>query len=458
VTAHPVRLESGALHALAALVLAAGLALASACADGSGPAAPSGPEPDAGDGPGRGTVVFAPDEVLLRLGPGTDVQDLTARYEAYVAGELLDGRTFLLRTVGSRTVLDLLPEMTRERGVEIAEPNYWVSHPESQGTSSMTFADPALGEADAIDQQALARIRARAARGFGTGDGVVVAILDTGVETSHPVLAGRVAAGGLDLVDGDADPADAADGVDSDRDGLVDEAAGHGTFVAGLVLAVAPRAAVLPVRILDSDGIGTAFAVARGLEAAERRGARVVNMSFGMSIRSVVVEEVSARLAAAGVVLVASAGNAGSERPPQYPAALPQVLGVAASDALDRRAPFSNHGGWVDLAAPGVGLVSAFPRGGFATWSGTSFAAALASGAAAVLVSGASEASASQVLDALAVGGAALEPPVSGTVGAGPRARLDVLESTRHLRPAKRRLREDSALGRGIFPASKPSL
>jgi subtilisin family serine protease len=171
-----------------------------------------------------------------------------------------------------------------------------------------------------------------------------VAVLDTGVDAAHPLLAGRLAPGGVDFVDGDGDPADAPGGVDSDRDGQADEAVGHGTAVAGLVLAVAPEASVLPIRVLDSDGVGTAFGVARGIDLARRRGADVLNMSFGMGRLSRLVVELLDEVQERGGTLIASAGNRNVGAPPQYPAGHPDVLGVAATDSLDRKADFSNFG------------------------------------------------------------------------------------------------------------------
>ncbi len=104
--------------------------------------------------------------------------------------------------------------------------------------------DPAVWQ----DQPALERIRVEEAHEGSTGRGTVVAVLDTGLQVEHPALAGRMATGGLDLVDADSTPSDVPNGIDEDEDGLVDEASGHGTHVAGLVLAVAPDSRVLLVR------------------------------------------------------------------------------------------------------------------------------------------------------------------------------------------------------------------
>ena len=167
--------------------------------------------------------------------------------------------------------------------------------------------------------------------------GVIVAVLDTGIDAGHPQLSGRIAAGAVDLVDGDNDPSDLPDEVNSDEDDLVDEAVGHGTFVAGLVLTVAPDARVLPIRILDSDGMGSAIDIARGVEIAVESGARVVNLSFGMEVESEVLQEVIAeQIRDKGIVFISSAGNEDSDRP-QYPAGQNEVVGVAATTPGDAR-------------------------------------------------------------------------------------------------------------------------
>jgi subtilisin family serine protease len=288
----------------------------------------------------------------------------------------------------------------------------------------MTFADPAAGRAAYDDQQALARIRAPQARARGRGGGVIVGVLDTGVAAGHRLLAGRIAAGGADLVDGDANPADEAGRRDSDGDGIVDEAVGHGTFVAGLILSVAPDARILPIRVLDADGVGTEYGVLRGIKLAHARGARVINMSFGMRPNSGVIDGVIGRLRDEGVVFVASAGNDASPEQ-QFPAQDSHVIGVAATNPTDRKASFSNFGSWVDVAAPGVGLVSSFPASGFSRWSGTSFSSALVSGAAAVLLSIRPGTDADKIADAIEDGAAPLD--LNGTdLGAG---RLDVVSA-----------------------------
>ncbi|MGH7565552.1 MAG: S8 family serine peptidase [Gemmatimonadota bacterium] len=390
---------------------AVGLVLAlTACSDG--PSGPNGSTPDPD---------FDAGEVLVRLAPSADLAAFNARHGTRTIASVTSERVHLLGLPAGSDVVGILPALRADPALVAAAPNGVLGTPETEaeGRSTMAFADPSLTGSDYSDQNALDRMRVPEAWEASRGAGVVVAVLDTGVDPTHPLLAGRLATGGVDVIDGDTDPSEVADGVDSDGDGLTDEAMGHGTFVAGLVLSVAPEARVLPIRVLDSDGVGTAFQVAVGLEAARRAGARVVNLSLGMTEEADVVEQVIDEMEDEGVVFIASAGNRASDRR-QFPAGAGDVIGVAAIDEDDRRAEFSNFGSWVSASAPGVGLVSLLPTGALGTWSGTSFAAALASGEAALLIALAPGARADDIRDAIL--DSALRLPDPSLNGAG---RLD---------------------------------
>jgi subtilisin family serine protease len=237
-----------------------------------------------------------------------------------------------------------------------------------------------------------------------------VAVLDTGVDRQHPALAGRLLPG-FDFVDYDNDPSE--EGSDADV------AFGHGTHVAGLVALVAPDAMIMPVRVLDHNGQGNAWVLAEALLYAvdpdgdpdTDDGAHVINLSLGTTTRTRIFDaavELATCSAAfdndladpgydadaarcgqtRGVIIAAAAGNDGSSAVLEYPAAETGTHGLAAvgaSAANMRRASFSNHGSWVRFAAPGEGITSSIPGGGYGTWSGTSMAAPLFAGTAALL-------------------------------------------------------------------------
>ena len=212
-------------------------------------------------------------------------------------------------------------------------------------------------------------------RARGTAS-TTIAVIDSGVATSHPDLRGRV-----------ADTYNAVDGSQSVVDRI-----GHGTSVAGVAAAttdnrigvsgVGWRTAVLAVKVADDRGRIFGDSLAAGIRWATQRGADVVNLSLGATQDDPLVRDAVADAVSAGVVVVAAVSNSGLTRE-VYPAAYPGVLAVAATQGR-RLASFSDRGRTVDVAAPGVGIRAAVP-GGYARVDGTSFAAALVSGQAALV-------------------------------------------------------------------------
>jgi thermitase len=213
------------------------------------------------------------------------------------------------------------------------------------------------------------------------GAGVRVAVIDTGLDLSHPAFAGALAnsADWYDFVDEDRVP-------DEPRGAAAADAGfGHGTAVAALVLQVAPRATLLPLRVLDSDGVGDLAALLRAVDHAVEHGAQVLNVSLGAGEDSDALRAVIDHAASYGVFVVASAGNAGDDRV-TFPAAIDDDLtvGVGSVDAEDVKSAFSTFGSHLTMVAPGEALWSAHPDGAAAYWSGTSMAAPLVSGAIAL--------------------------------------------------------------------------
>lgn len=196
---------------------------------------------------------------------------------------------------------------------------------------------------------------------------VIIAVIDTGVDLTHTDLDGQLVEG-YNIVDKEAQPQDDV---------------GHGTHVAGIIAALVNNGEgvagvswynkIMPVKALDGTGSGTTYAVAEGIIWATDHGAKVINMSLGNYADSQFLHDAVKYAYDRDVVLVAASGNDNTERP-GYPAAYPEVLAVAAIDADQKRAEYSNYGDYIDVSAPGTNIASTFPGNQYAALSGTSMA------------------------------------------------------------------------------------
>ncbi|MFI7322940.1 type VII secretion-associated serine protease mycosin [Streptomyces venezuelae] len=233
-----------------------------------------------------------------------------------------------------------------------------------------------------------------------TGKGVRVAVIDTGVDTKNPQLKSAVdASRGRNFL-----PAKDEKGEKIDRgkaDGTTDRV-GHGTRVAGIIAArpakgtgfvgLAPGATVIPITQNDAEGHGTAATLAKAIDHAVDADADVINISQDTANAAEPAPELKRavdRALGERRVVVASAGNdgLGGNIKKTYPASYEGVLAVAASDRNNERAAFSQSGDFVDVAAPGVDMISTVPGGGHCADSGTSFAAPYVAGLAALIKS-----------------------------------------------------------------------
>ncbi|MFJ9470041.1 type VII secretion-associated serine protease mycosin [Streptomyces caniferus] len=222
------------------------------------------------------------------------------------------------------------------------------------------------------------------------GKGVRVAVIDTGIDEGNSQIKPNIGSGGKKFVPGPGKPT--ADQV------------GHGTKVAGIIAArpkpgsgfygIAPEAKVIPLQQTTEEKAGTSDSLAAAIDYAVRLKVNIINISQGTDAGEEKLGPLKAaiqRAAQQNILIVASAGNDGAsgKEKKMYPAAFQEfdnVLSVAASDRNNERAPFSQPGDWVDIAAPGVNMVSTVPDGGNCVDQGTSFAAPYAAGAAALLI------------------------------------------------------------------------
>ena len=226
------------------------------------------------------------------------------------------------------------------------------------------------------NQWALGKIGVSDLWDTSTGNEVLVAILDTGIDDEHLELAGQVTAE-----------------VDFTSSSSPSDQHGHGTHVAGIIAAkrdgtdvtgIAYDCSLLNVKIADDTGSCQMTALIEGINWAVDRGASVINISIEFREPSPELAEAVNYAWSQGSLVIAAAGNNG-DGSPVYPAYYDHCLAVAATTQNDELAPLSNHSDWVDVAAPGFSIYSTVPDNGYSYKSGTSFACAYVSGLAALL-------------------------------------------------------------------------
>ncbi len=311
-----------------------------------------------------------PGEVLIKVDIATSLDELSAylnAIDANIVSEITELGIIHIRASGF-SVEELIVEIDSLPGVVYVEPNYRTRLLETIPN------DPGWS-----NQYGMDNIRAPGGWELATGSvAVTIAVLDTGVDLSHPDLSAKITSG-FDFVENDTDPQD-------DN--------GHGTHVAGIAAATTNNsigvagtswgAQVMPIKIMNRYGNGSYSDLAAGVIWAADHGAHIINMSLGGNSPSPVLEDAVNYAYARGVVQVAAAGNTGNGYI-LYPARYTHVIAVGGTDVNNNRANFSNYGAELDLVAPGVSIYSTSLGGGYSYRDGTSMSTPYVSGLAAIL-------------------------------------------------------------------------
>ena len=274
-----------------------------------------------------------------------------------------------------------------------------------------------------VNQPAAALVRVAKAQQAWAATGLgIVAIIDTGIDPTHPVLANSLVPGYDFVRDLPGLPDERADLLMQSTAHILDQstahildpytvmplngatlafldqttasqlgadqlpaAFGHGTMVAGIVHLMAPTASIMPLKAFRGDGSTDVFNILRAVYYAVDHGARVINMSFSFPAYSNELMKAMNYATGKGVICVASTGNDGKETL-AFPASFQNVLGVASTNALDQRSAFSNYGAALaDISAPGEEIITTYPGGLYAAAWGTSFSTPFVAGASALL-------------------------------------------------------------------------
>lgn len=368
----------------------------------------------------------APNEVLIVLSPGNAGQlpNIAAQYNLIPTplSEVGNPPTYRMqidRSLTSMSPTQLIAAMQNDSRILNKETNRNLNLSEGHGLDWTLGQSWAIGDrggrsgiytGQAFPQQ----IRLNEAQAVASGQGVTIAVLDTGIDANHPAFAGRLVPG-YDFVGNDADPSE-------EGSFRRNPAYGHGTHVAGIIALTAPNAKIMPIRVLDRDGVGNIWRIKDALIWAAQHGATIVNMSFGYP--SDVIQQNNTFLQdlfhgcddvnvpgerqfpefnGARLLIVAGAGNGGqigNGARQVFPAAErsqtdDNIISVGANTNQDTLAPFSTMADvidrgtdrWVRVVAPGVNIVSAYPGRRYVFWSGTSMSTPIVSGIAALVQS-----------------------------------------------------------------------
>jgi subtilisin family serine protease len=376
--------------------------------------------------------LLAQDKFVLVTSPAK-VQDVCGRHGLTPVKQLSSHGVFLVST------FSVDPGISTDGDVQSFEHNRALGVPELSGAtianltqSSTSILDGLPGRAvvnyygssvasNYVTQPATAMIRQRdlqAASGF-TGTGVTVAVIDTGVDTSHPALKSALVSG-FNFIANVADPSELVDlspaaaaaltqsstsildgqnlvQLNSSMVAILSQSStsildghpgefGHGTMTAGLVHLVAPGASIMSLKAFSGDGGSDLFNIVRAIYFAADHGANVISMSFEIAQSSPALQNAIQYAVSKDVVVVAASGNDG-EQILVFPAAYNSVIGVGSTSNSDAKSNFTNFGtNSVFIAAPGEGVITTYPGGNYAAGWGTSFSTPLVAGEAALVL------------------------------------------------------------------------
>lgn len=306
-----------------------------------------------------------PGRILLQTSPDTDapaLQQLLAEHQARLIRNI-DRLGIHMLEVPDPRVDAVLAALARHPRVEFAEADALI---EPAVTPNDTYVS---------SQWHLPVISAPLAWDSSRGDAsIVIAILDSGIDASHPDLSGKIVPG-WNFAQNNSNTSD-ADGHGTAVAAVASAATDNGQGVAG----IGWHSRLMPIRVTDLNGYGILSAMAEGLVYAADHGARVANISFAASSSSTVRSAAEYFRNKGGVVTVAAGNNAAFDGSPDNPF----VLTISATTATDQLAPFSNYGNNIDLAAPGENLLTTVAGGGYGYGTGTSFSAPVVAGVAAL--------------------------------------------------------------------------
>jgi len=361
-------------------------------------------------------------ELLIRFRAGVSQRDqetIIAKHGAQKKNELRGESGIGKLKVTGRDVRTVALEMLLDPQVEFAEPNFLIARDDVIPNDVRFNEQWALRNTGQNNGQVDSDINAVAAWNTTTGSrSTVIAVIDSGIDFSHPDLANNRDLHGWDFVTNSP---------------TIQDEQGHGTAVAGIIAAegnnslgvtgVMWRAGLMSLRVLDNTGTGDVANAVEAIDYAVAHGAQVINLSWGTAAQSLALKQALERALRRDVTVVCSAGNSGQDldTSPYYPAAygLKDLITVGATDNRDQPATWSNWGaGKVTVAAPGTDILTTQRGGGYWSVTGTSAAAPLVSGIAGLLKTSHSAVNASLIAKAIS-NGARKVPSLSGKVASG---------------------------------------